>query len=38
MLIIAVLVVHNAQVRGPPAKAAYDAAGNPTKALEGFCK
>lgn len=26
------------QVRGPPAKAAYDAAGKPTKALEGFCK
>lgn len=26
------------QVRGPPAKAAYDASGNPTKALEGFCK
>ena len=27
-----------AQVRGPPAKAAYDASGSPTKALEGFCK
>lgn len=26
------------QVRGPPAKAAFDASGNPTKALEGFCK
>ncbi|KIZ07293.1 glycyl-tRNA synthetase alpha chain [Monoraphidium neglectum] len=26
------------RVRGPPAKAAFDAAGKPTKALEGFCK
>jgi glycyl-tRNA synthetase len=26
------------QVRGPPAKAAFDAAGKPTKALEGFCR
>lgn len=26
------------QVRGPPAKAAFDAAGAPTKALEGFCR
>jgi glycyl-tRNA synthetase len=25
-------------VRGPPAKAAYDASGKPTKALEGFCR
>jgi glycyl-tRNA synthetase beta subunit len=25
-------------VRGPPAKAAFDAAGAPTKALEGFCR
>ncbi|GBF89751.1 hypothetical protein Rsub_02921 [Raphidocelis subcapitata] len=27
-----------ARLRGPPAKAAFDAAGKPTKALEGFCK
>lgn len=26
------------QVRGPPAKAAFDASGKPTKALEGFCR
>lgn len=26
------------QVRGPPAKAAFDASGAPTKALEGFCR
>jgi glycyl-tRNA synthetase beta subunit len=25
-------------VRGPPAKAAFDASGAPTKALEGFCR
>lgn len=28
----------DAQVRGPPAKAAFDASGAPTKALEGFCR
>jgi hypothetical protein len=26
------------QVRGPPAKAAFDGEGKPTKALEGFCR
>lgn len=26
------------KVRGPPAKAAFDASGAPTKALEGFCR
>ncbi|KAF8057144.1 EDD1 [Scenedesmus sp. PABB004] len=26
------------KVRGPPAKAAYDATGAPSKALEGFCR
>ncbi|WIA13728.1 hypothetical protein OEZ85_007280 [Tetradesmus obliquus] len=26
------------KVRGPPAKAAFDASGAPTKALQGFCK
>lgn len=25
-------------MRGPPAKAAFDASGAPTKALEGFCR
>ena len=25
-------------MRGPPAKSAYDAAGKPTRALEGYCK
>ena len=25
-------------MRGPPAKAAFDASGQPTKALEGFCR
>ena len=25
-------------MRGPPAKAAFDASGTPTKALEGFCR
>jgi glycyl-tRNA synthetase len=26
------------RLRGPPAKAAFDSEGKPTKALEGFCK
>jgi glycyl-tRNA synthetase len=26
------------RLRGPPAKAAFDKEGNPTKAAEGFCK
>lgn len=28
----------SSEVRGPALKAAYDEAGNPTKALEGFCR
>jgi glycyl-tRNA synthetase beta subunit len=38
MPLLALLLLLLFQVRGPPAKAAFDASGAPTKALEGFCR